>query len=171
MAENNKDFTDHLPFKGDFQVNALKQFLLDIAPILNKVDSNKIIFVWHSLVGYLAVIAMQFCDTIDRSLNTQFNTIKFMASQVYTFNSPAITGIDNMLMRALAALLDKNIMEQVLNPQKAYCVYDSGGVNIIASAQYGSRNRLPIYTGKDSHSIIPPLFLLKHCETLYSTIG
>lgn len=82
--DNNKDFTDHLPFKGDFQVNALKQFLLDIAPILNKVDSNKIIFVGHSLVGYLAVIAMQFCDTIDRSLNTQFNAIKFMASQVYT---------------------------------------------------------------------------------------
>ena len=141
--------------KGDFQVNALKQFLLDIAPILNEVDSNKIIFVGHSLGGYLAVIAMQFCDTIDRSLNTQFNTIKFRASQIYTFNSPAIDGIDNMLMRALAALLDKNIMEQVLNPQKVYCVYDSGGINIIASAQYGSRNRLPIYTGKDSHSIIP----------------
>ncbi|EJT5044600.1 hypothetical protein NSX96_001700, partial [Campylobacter jejuni] len=110
--------------KGDFQLNALKQFLLDIAPILNKVDSNNIIFIGHSLGGYLAVIAMQFCDTIDRSLNTQFNAIKFMASQV-------------------------------LNPQKVYCVYDSGGINIIASAQYGSHNRLPIYTGKDSHSIIP----------------
>ncbi|ELM3850075.1 hypothetical protein RYR04_000371 [Campylobacter jejuni] len=141
--------------KGDFQLNALKQFLLDIAPILNKVDSNNIIFIGHSLGGYLAVIAMQFCDTIDRSLNTQFNAIKFMASQVYTFNSPAIDEIDNMLMRALAALLDKNIMEQVLNPQKVYCVYDSGGINIIASAQYGSHNRLPIYTDKDSHSIIP----------------
>ncbi|ELE4973935.1 DUF2974 domain-containing protein [Campylobacter jejuni] len=141
--------------KGDFQLNALKQFLLNIAPILNKVDSNNIIFIGHSLGGYLAVIAMQFCDTIDRSLNTQFNAIKFMASQVYTFNSPAIDEIDNMLMRALAALLDKNIMEQVLNPQKVYCVYDSGGINIIASAQYGSHNRLPIYTGKDSHSIIP----------------
>ena len=141
--------------KGDFQVNALRQFLLDITPILNEVDSNKIIFVGHSLGGYLAVIAMQFCDTIDRSLNTQFNTIKFRASQVYTFNSPAIDGIDNMLMRALAALLDKNIMEQVLNPQKVYCVYDSGGVNIIASAQYGSRNRLPIFTGRNSHSLIP----------------
>ncbi|MCV3501541.1 lipase family protein [Campylobacter lari] len=141
--------------KGDFQLNALKQFLLDIAPILNKVDSNNIIFIGHSLGGYLAVIAMQFCDTIDRSLNTQSNAIKFMASQVYTFNSPAIDEIDNMLMRALAALLDKNIMEQVLNPQKVYCVYDSGGINIIASAQYGSHNRLPIYTGKDSHSIIP----------------
>ncbi|MCH3877287.1 Mbeg1-like protein [Campylobacter jejuni] len=141
--------------KGDFQLNALKQFLLDIAPILNKVDSNNIIFIGHSLGGYLAVIAMQFCDTIDRSLNTQFNAIKFMASQVYTFNSPAIDEIDNMLMRALAALLDKNIMEQVLNPQKVYCVYDSGGINIIASAQYGSHNRLSIYTGKDSHSIIP----------------
>ncbi|HEG4905671.1 TPA: hypothetical protein SEI74_001748, partial [Campylobacter jejuni] len=141
--------------KGDFQLNALKQFLLDIAPILNKVDSNNIIFIGHSLGGYLAVIAMQFCDTIDRSLNTQFNAIKFIASQVYTFNSPAIDEIDNMLMRALAALLDKNIMEQVLNPQKVYCVYDSGGINIIASAQYGSHNRLPIYTDKDSHSIIP----------------
>ncbi|EAJ1261947.1 hypothetical protein A0076_08375, partial [Campylobacter lari] len=114
--------------KGDFQLNVLKQFLLDIAPILNKVDSNNIIFIGHSLGGYLAVIAMQFCDTIDRSLNTQFNAIKFMASQVYTFNSPAIDEIDNMLMRALAALLDKNIMEQVLNPQKVYCVYDSGGI-------------------------------------------
>lgn len=141
--------------KGDFQVNALKQFLLDIAPILNEVDSNKIIFVGHSLGGYLAVIAMQFCDTIDRSLNTQFNTIEFRASQVYTFNSPAIDGIDNMFKRALAALLGKNIMEYVLNPQKVYCVYDSGGVKIIASAQYGSHNRIPIYTGKNSHSIIP----------------
>ncbi|AJC92584.1 putative lipase [Campylobacter subantarcticus LMG 24377] len=141
--------------KGDFQLNVLKQFLLDIAPILNKVDSNNIIFIGHSLGGYLAVIAMQFCDTIDRSLNTQFNAIKFMASQVYTFNSPAIDEIDNMLMRALAALLDKNIMEQVLNPQKVYCVYDSGGINIIASAQYGVSNALGIYTGEDSHSIIP----------------
>ena len=34
--------------KGDFQVNALKQFLLDIAPILNNVDSDKIIFVGNS---------------------------------------------------------------------------------------------------------------------------
>ncbi|HFF9557095.1 TPA: Mbeg1-like protein [Campylobacter jejuni] len=141
--------------KGDFQLNALKQFLLDIAPILNKVDSNNIIFIGHSLGGYLAVIAMQFCDTIDRSLNTQFNAIKFMASQVYTFNSPAIDEIDNMLMRALAALLDKNIMEQVLNPQKVYCVYDSGGINIIASAQYGASNALGIYTGKNDHSIKP----------------
>ena len=156
--DNNKDFTDHLPFKGDFQVNALKQFLLDIAPILNKVDSNKIIFVGHSLVGYLAVIAMQFCDTIDRSLIHNLIQSNLWHRKSILYNSPAITGIDNMLMRALAALLDKNIMEQVLNPQKAYCVYDSGGVNIIASAQYGSRNRLPIYTGKDSHSIIPPFF-------------
>ncbi|MDN2845563.1 hypothetical protein PAJ56_01870 [Campylobacter jejuni] len=37
--------------KGDFQLNALKQFLLDIAPILNKVDSNNIIFIGHSLGG------------------------------------------------------------------------------------------------------------------------
>ncbi|WP_223206649.1 hypothetical protein [Campylobacter coli] len=37
--------------KGDFQANALKQFLLDIAPILNNIDSSKITFVGHSLVG------------------------------------------------------------------------------------------------------------------------
>ncbi|HEB7556638.1 TPA: hypothetical protein RZH79_001867, partial [Campylobacter coli] len=36
--------------KGDFQANALKQFLLDIAPILNNIDSSKITFVGHSLV-------------------------------------------------------------------------------------------------------------------------
>ncbi len=36
--------------KGDFQANALKQFLLDIAPILNNMDSSKITFVGHSLV-------------------------------------------------------------------------------------------------------------------------
>ncbi len=38
-------------WKGDFQANALKQFLLDIAPILNNIDSSKITFVGHSLVG------------------------------------------------------------------------------------------------------------------------
>ncbi|WP_202392860.1 hypothetical protein [Helicobacter saguini] len=141
--------------KGDFQANDLKQFLLDIAPILNNIDSNKIIFVGHSLGGYLAVIAMQFCDTIDKTLDTDFKQIKFSASKVYTFNSPAIDGIDNMLMKVLATLMDGNIMEQVLNPQKVYCVYDNGGIKIIASAQYGSINRIPIYTGFNSHSIIP----------------
>ncbi|RDU58809.1 hypothetical protein CQA53_11845, partial [Helicobacter didelphidarum] len=141
--------------KGDFQANALKQFLLDIAPILNNIDSSKITFVGHSLGGYLAVIAMQFCDTIDRTIHTDFNQIKFSASKVYTFNSPAIDGIDNMLMRVLANLLGNNIMEQVLNPEKIICVYDNGGIKIIASAQYGSSNRLPIYTGKDSHAIVP----------------
>ncbi|MDE7235268.1 MAG: lipase family protein [Helicobacter japonicus] len=141
--------------KGDFQVNALKQFLLDIAPILNNVVSDKIIFVGHSLGGYLAVIAMQFCDTIDRTLDTPFNQIKFTASQVYTFNSPAIDGIGNMTTRILADLQGDNILEQILNPQKVYCVYDNGGIKLIASAQYGASNRIPIYTGKDSHSIIP----------------
>ncbi|MCR2065212.1 Mbeg1-like protein, partial [Campylobacter helveticus] len=89
------DFLADIEFalgKGDFQANALKQFLLNIAPILNGIDSNKIIFVGHSLGGYLAVMAMQFCDTIDRTQNTQFNNIKFSASQVYTFNAPSVYG-------------------------------------------------------------------------------
>ncbi|WP_276950839.1 Mbeg1-like protein [Helicobacter rodentium] len=141
--------------KGDFQVNALKQFLLDIAPILNNVVSDKIIFVGHSLGGYLAVIAMQFCDTIDRTLDTPFNQIKFTASQVYTFNSPAIDGIGNMTTRILADLQGDNILEQILNPQKVYCVYDNGGIKLIASAQYGSSNKLAINTSRKAHSIIP----------------
>ncbi|EAL1123595.1 lipase family protein [Campylobacter coli] len=141
--------------KGDFQANALKQFLLDIAPILNNIDSSKITFVGHSLGGYLAVVAMQFCDTIDRTLCTDFNQIKFSASKVYTFNSPTIDGIDNMLMRFLANLLGNNIVEQILNPEKIVCIFDNGGVEIIASAQYSASNALGIYTGEDSHSIKP----------------
>ncbi|EPB9217384.1 hypothetical protein ACRT0F_001960, partial [Campylobacter coli] len=141
--------------KGDFQANALKQFLLDIAPILNNIDSSKITFVGHSLGGYLAVVAMQFCDTIDRTLCTDFNQIKFSASKVYTFNSPTIDGIDNMLMRFLANLLGNNIVEQILNPEKIVCVFDNGGVEIIASAQYGASNALDIYTGKNDQSIKP----------------
>ncbi|EOY5109377.1 Mbeg1-like protein [Campylobacter coli] len=141
--------------KGDFQANALKQFLLDMAPILNNMDSSKITFVGHSLGGYLAVVAMQFCDTIDRTLCTDFNQIKFSASKVYTFNSPTIDGIDNMLMRFLANLLGNNIVEQILNPEKIVCVFDNGGVEIIASAQYGASNALDIYTGKNDQSIKP----------------
>ncbi|EAI4359574.1 DUF2974 domain-containing protein [Campylobacter coli] len=141
--------------KGDFQANALKQFLLDIAPILNNIDSSKITFVGHSLGGYLAVVAMQFCDTIDRTLCTDFNQIKFSASKVYTFNSPTIDGIDNMLMRFLANLLGNNIVEQILNPEKIVCVFDNGKIEIIASAQYGASNDLGIYTGKNDHSIKP----------------
>lgn len=208
--------------KGDFQVNDLKQFLLDIAPILNNVDSDKIIFVGHSLGGYLAVIAMQFCDAIDRTFNALLNPIEFTASQVYTFNSPAVDGIGNMAVRFLAESRGNNILEQILNPPKVfylaqraliYCdslykdklkfsparfihcnapsiegwnlpspiikpntikllqkildersidvsdkithIYDNGGIKLIASAQYGASNRIPIYTGKDSHSIIP----------------
>ncbi|WP_144690918.1 lipase family protein, partial [Campylobacter jejuni] len=139
--------------KGDFQANALKQFMLDIAPILNNIDSSKITFVGHSLGGYLAVVAMQFCDTIDRTLYTDFNQIKFSASKVYTFNSPAIDGINNMLMRFLANLLGNNIVEQVLNPEKIICAYDNSGIEVIASAQYGASNALDIYTGKNDHSI------------------
>lgn len=98
---------------------------------------------------------MQFCDTIDRTLCTDFNQIKFSASKVYTFNSPTIDGIDNMLMRFLANLLGNNIVEQILNPEKIVCVFDNGGVEIIASAQYGASNALDIYTGKNDQSIKP----------------
>ncbi|HFP7792617.1 TPA: hypothetical protein ACHDVO_001959, partial [Campylobacter coli] len=105
--------------------NLQSSFLLEFLEQVNKIIKNKhkrIIFVGHSLGGYLAVVAMQFCDTIDRTLCTDFNQIKFSASKVYTFNSPTIDGIDNMLMRFLANLLGNNIVEQILNPEKIVCV-------------------------------------------------
>ncbi|EPW4946208.1 lipase family protein [Campylobacter coli] len=138
--------------------NLQSSFLLEFLEQVNKIIKNKhkrITFVGHSLGGYLAVVAMQFCDTIDRTLCTDFNQIKFSASKVYTFNSPTIDGIDNMLMRFLANLLGNNIVEQILNPEKIVCVFDNGGVEIIASAQYGASNALDIYTGKNDQSIKP----------------
>ncbi|EAH5267161.1 hypothetical protein CQV43_08090, partial [Campylobacter coli] len=60
-----------------------------------------------------------------------------------------------MLMRFLANLLGNNIVEQILNPEKIVCVFDNGGVEIIASAQYDASNALGIYTGKNDHSIKP----------------
>ena len=55
--------------KGDFQRKALSQFLLDITPILNKVDSNKIIFVGHSLGGALAqLFVLSFAITESASI-------------------------------------------------------------------------------------------------------
>lgn len=50
-----------------------------------------------------------------------------------------------MLMRFLANLLGNNIVEQILNPEKIVCVFDNGGVEIIASAQYDASNALGIY--------------------------
>ncbi|EAH7449173.1 DUF2974 domain-containing protein, partial [Campylobacter coli] len=123
--------------------NLQSSFLLEFLEQVNKIIKNKhkrITFVGHSLGGYLAVVAMQFCDTIDRTLCTDFNQIKFSASKVYTFNSPTIDGIDNMLMRFLANLLGNNIVEQILNPEKIVCVFDNGKIEIIASAQYGASN-------------------------------
>ncbi|EAJ9436861.1 hypothetical protein E5S86_08525, partial [Campylobacter coli] len=138
--------------------NLQSSFLLEFLEQVNKIIKNKhkrITFVGHSLGGYLAVVAMQFCDTIDRTLCTDFNQIKFSASKVYTFNSPTIDGIDNMLMRFLANLLGNNIVEQILNPEKIVCVFDNGKIEIIASAQYGASNALGIYTGKNDRSIKP----------------
>ncbi|EAH6040163.1 DUF2974 domain-containing protein [Campylobacter coli] len=135
--------------KGDFQANALKQFLLDIAPILNNIDSSKITFVGHSLGGYLAQMALIYCDIKYK------DKLSFSPNEVYTFNSPTIDGIDNMLMRFLANLLGNNIVEQILNPEKIVCVFDNGKIEIIASAQYGASNALGIYTGKNDRSIKP----------------
>ncbi|RDU58982.1 lipase family protein, partial [Helicobacter sp. MIT 14-3879] len=139
--------------KGDFQANALKQFLLDIAPILNNADSDKIIFVGHSLGGYLAQWALIYCDSIYK------DKLKFSPSEVYTFNAPSIYGwnlpspiINPNIIKILQEILDKRSIDI---SDKITHIYDNGGIKLIASAQYGSINKLPIHTGKDSHAIIP----------------
>ena len=139
--------------KGDFQINALKQFLLDIAPILNNVDSDKIIFVGHSLGGYLAQWALIYCDSLYK------DKLKFSPSEVYTFNAPSIHGwnVPSVVINPNTIKIMRDILEKYIIDvsEKITHIYDNGGINIIASAQYGASNALGIYTGKNSHSIIP----------------
>ena len=131
---------------------ALLDFLKEVRKIV-QVYNRPTIFVGHSLGGYLAQIALIYCD------KTYKDELLFSPQEVYTFNSPSIYGwnVPNIVLnpntiKLLLEVLGKSLID---TSEKLTHIYDSGGINIIASAQYGSRNRLPIYTGKDSHSIIP----------------
>ncbi|HED8208844.1 TPA: DUF2974 domain-containing protein [Campylobacter jejuni] len=139
--------------KGDFQANALKQFLLDIAPILNNIDSSKITFVGHSLGGYLAQMALIYCDIKYK------DKLSFSPNEVYTFNAPSVYGwnfpniaINPNTIKIMQDLLGKYTIDV---SEKITHIYDNGKIEIIASAQYGASNALGIYTGKNDHSIKP----------------
>ena len=141
-----------LSLNANPQSFALLDFLKEVRKIV-QVYNRPTIFVGHSLGGYLAQIALIYCDKKYK------DELLFSPKEVYTFNAPSIYGwnLPNVVLnpntiKILLDFLEKNLIDI---SKKLTHIYDSGGVNIIASAQYGSRNRLPIYTGKDSHSIIP----------------
>ncbi|RDU59407.1 hypothetical protein CQA53_11490, partial [Helicobacter didelphidarum] len=141
-----------LSLNGNLQSFALLDFLKEVNQFI-KIYNKRIIFVGHSLGGYLAQMALIYCDKKYK------DELLFSPSEVYTFNAPSIYGwnfphiaINPNTIKILLDFLDKNIIDI---SSKLTHIYDNGGIKIIASAQYGSSNRLPIYTGKDSHSIIP----------------
>ena len=141
-----------LSLNANPQSFALLVFLKEVRKIV-QVYNRPTIFVGHSLGGYLAQIALIYCD------KTYKDELLFSPQEVYTFNAPSIYGwnlpnvaLNPNTIKILLDFLGKNIVDI---SKKLTHIYDGGGINIIASAQYGSRNRLPIYTGKDSHSIIP----------------
>ncbi|TNH32074.1 DUF2974 domain-containing protein, partial [Campylobacter helveticus] len=137
--------------KGDFQANALKQFLLNIAPILNGIDSNKIIFVGHSLGGYLAQMAFIYCDKKHK------DKLSFSPSEVYTFNAPSVYGWNspNVIVNPNTIKIMRDILGKytIDISEKITHIYDNGYIELIASAQYGANNALGIYTGENDHSI------------------
>ena len=141
-----------LSLNANPQSFALLVFLKEVRKIV-QVYNRPTIFVGHSLGGYLAQVALIYCDKKYK------NELLFSPKEVYTFNAPSIYGwnLPNVVLnpntiKILLDFLGKNIVDI---SKKLTHIYDGGGINIIASAQYGSSNRLPIYTGKDSHSIIP----------------
>ena len=141
-----------LSLNANPQSFALLDFLKEVKKIV-RAYNRPIIFVGHSLGGYLAQVALIYCDKKYK------DELLFSPKEAYTFNAPSIYGwnLPNVVLnpntiKILLDFLEKNLIDI---SEKLTHIYDSGGINIIASAQYGSRNRLPIYTGKDSHSIIP----------------
>ncbi|HEH5389648.1 TPA: DUF2974 domain-containing protein, partial [Campylobacter coli] len=141
-----------LSLNANPQSFALLDFLQEVKKII-RAYNRPIIFVGHSLGGYLAQVALIYCDKKYK------DELLFSPKEAYTFNAPSIYGwnLPNVVLnpntiKILLDFLEKNLIDI---SEKLTHIYDSGGINIIASAQYGSRNRLPIYTGKDSHSIIP----------------
>ncbi|EFB7094839.1 DUF2974 domain-containing protein [Campylobacter coli] len=141
-----------LSLNANPQSSALLDFLKEVKKIV-RAYNRPIIFVGHSLGGYLAQVALIYCDKKYK------DELLFSPKEAYTFNAPSIYGwnLPNVVLnpntiKILLDFLEKNLIDI---SEKLTHIYDSGGINIIASAQYGSSNRLPIYTGKDSHSIIP----------------
>ncbi|AJD06358.1 putative lipase [Campylobacter lari RM16712] len=141
-----------LSLNGNLQSSSLLEFLEQV----NKIIKNKhksIIFVGHSLGGYLAQMALIYCDIKYK------DKLSFSPSEVYTFNAPSIYGwnfpniaINPNTIKIMQDLLGKYTIDV---SEKITHIYDNGKIEIIASAQYGASNALGIYTGKNDHSIKP----------------
>ncbi|TQR53084.1 Mbeg1-like protein, partial [Campylobacter troglodytis] len=140
-----------LSLSMNIQHSALLDFLKEVKQILQSYK-KPIIFVGHSLGGYLAQWALIYCDDKYKDL------LGFSPKEVYTFNSPSIYGwnfpntiINPNTMKILREVFDKLSIDTSM---KLTHIYNSSGIKLIASAQYGSQNTLPIYTSLNSHSII-----------------
>ncbi|EDP4042099.1 DUF2974 domain-containing protein, partial [Campylobacter jejuni] len=69
--------------------NIQSSFLLEFLEQVNKIIKNKhkrIIFVGHSLGGYLAQMALIYCDIKYK------DKLSFSPNEVYTFNAPSVYG-------------------------------------------------------------------------------
>ncbi|EAH5297803.1 Mbeg1-like protein [Campylobacter jejuni] len=69
--------------------NLQSSFLLEFLEQVNKIIKNKhkrIIFVGHSLGGYLAQMALIYCDIKYK------DKLSFSPNEVYTFNAPSVYG-------------------------------------------------------------------------------
>ncbi|MFQ93343.1 DUF2974 domain-containing protein, partial [Campylobacter jejuni] len=136
--------------------NIQSSFLLEFLEQVNKIIKNKhkrIIFVGHSLGGYLAQMALIYCDIKYK------DKLSFSPNEVYTFNAPSVYGwnfpniaINPNTIKIMQDLLGKYTIDV---SEKITHIYDNGKIEIIASAQYGASNALGIYTGKNDHSIKP----------------
>lgn len=150
----NKDVLQDIALLLSF--NPQSSALLDFLKEVSKIVRNKnipIVFVGHSLGGYLAQVAYIYCEKEYRE------TLAFSPSEVYTFNAPSMYGWNPLnpflspnIIKIAFDFLGKNIIDI---SEKITHIFDDGGVELIASAQYGAENRLALYTGEDSHSIVP----------------
>ncbi|PZT47252.1 hypothetical protein B6S12_10030 [Helicobacter valdiviensis] len=141
-----------LSLSGNLQSSPLLEFLEQVDKIIKNENKN-IIFVGHSLGGYLAQMALIYCDIKYK------DKLSFSPNEVYTFNAPSVHGWNSPSIflnpNAIKILQDISSNKAIDVSRKVTHIYDNGGVEIIASAQYGASNALAIYTGKDTHSIIP----------------
>ncbi|EOH9414985.1 Mbeg1-like protein, partial [Campylobacter jejuni] len=74
-----------LSLNGNIQSSSLLEFLEQV----NKIIKNKhkrIIFVGHSLGGYLAQMALIYCDIKYK------DKLSFSPNEIYTFNAPSVYG-------------------------------------------------------------------------------
>ncbi|HED6595324.1 Mbeg1-like protein [Campylobacter coli] len=141
-----------LSLNGNLQSSPLLEFLEQVDKII-KNENKSIIFVGHSLGGYLAQMALIYCDIKYK------DKLSFSPNEVYTFNAPSVYGwnfpniaINPNTIKIMQDLLGKYTIDV---SEKITHIYDNGKIEIIASAQYGASNALGIYTGKNDHSIKP----------------